>query len=202
MPNKTNRQTKKVILTHWGGVTHICVSKLTIIVSDNGLSPGRCQTIIWTNDGILLIRALGTNFSEILGKIHLFSFKKMRLKMSSAKGRLFSLDLNELTFPCAATASHQGKQSLTCFFPHNSAPWPTNSPSTERSLCGDRFAILTWRINQTTETWRLYQLIEADWRICATFNTASVNVSPLTKCSVTLVSILWTLNLNPTIDEN
>ena len=27
------------ILTHWGRETHICVSKLTIIGSDNGLSP-------------------------------------------------------------------------------------------------------------------------------------------------------------------
>ena len=48
-------------LTHWGRVTHICVSKLTIIGSDNGLSPGRRQAIVWTNDGILLIRTLGTN---------------------------------------------------------------------------------------------------------------------------------------------
>ena len=38
----------------------------TIIGSDNGLSPGRHQAIIWTNDGILLIGTLGTNFSEIL----------------------------------------------------------------------------------------------------------------------------------------
>ena len=30
---------------------HICVSKLTIIGSDNGLSPGRHQAIIWTNAG-------------------------------------------------------------------------------------------------------------------------------------------------------
>ena len=28
-------------LTYWGRVTHICVNKLTIIGSDNGLSPGR-----------------------------------------------------------------------------------------------------------------------------------------------------------------
>ena len=56
-------------LTHWGRVTHICVSKLTIIGSDNGLSPGRRQAIIWTNAGILLIRTLGTNFSEILSAI-------------------------------------------------------------------------------------------------------------------------------------
>ena len=34
------------ILTHWGRVTHICVSKLTIFGSDNGLSPGRRQAII------------------------------------------------------------------------------------------------------------------------------------------------------------
>ena len=28
-------------LTHWGRVTHICVSELTTIGSDNGLSPDR-----------------------------------------------------------------------------------------------------------------------------------------------------------------
>ena len=52
---------------------HICVSKLTIIGSDNGLSPRRRQAIIWTNAGILLIGPLGTNFSEILIEIHTFS---------------------------------------------------------------------------------------------------------------------------------
>ena len=45
-------------------MTHICVSGLTSIGSDNGLSPGRRQAIIRTNAGILLIRPLGTNFSE------------------------------------------------------------------------------------------------------------------------------------------
>ena len=40
-------------LTHWGRVTHIYVSKLIIIVSDNGLSPGRCKAFIWTNDAML-----------------------------------------------------------------------------------------------------------------------------------------------------
>ena len=47
-------------------MTHICVSKLTIIGSDNGLSPGRRQTIIWTNDGILMIGPLWTNIGEII----------------------------------------------------------------------------------------------------------------------------------------
>ena len=72
-------------LTHWGRVTHICVNKLTTIGSDNGLSPGRRQTIIWTNAGILLIGPLATNFSVILSEIHTFSFKKMHFKTSSAK---------------------------------------------------------------------------------------------------------------------
>ena len=71
--------------THWGQVTHICVSKLTIFGSDNGLSPGLCQTIIWSNTGILLIRPLGTNFNEMLIEILTFSFMTIRLKASSAK---------------------------------------------------------------------------------------------------------------------
>ena len=56
--------TGKVInLFNWE--THICVGNLTIIGSDNGLSPGRWQAIIWTNAAILLIGSLGTNFPEI-----------------------------------------------------------------------------------------------------------------------------------------
>ena len=40
-------------------MTHICVSDLNIIGSDNGLSPGRRQAIIWTNAGILKTWILG-----------------------------------------------------------------------------------------------------------------------------------------------
>ena len=76
-------------LTHWGRVTHICVSELTIIGSDSGLSPGRGQAIIWTNAGVLLIGPLGTNFSEILIEIHIIKLKKMHLKMSSGNGGHF-----------------------------------------------------------------------------------------------------------------
>ena len=84
-------------LTHWGRVTHICVGNLAIISSDNGLSPGRHQAIIWTNAGILLIGPFRTNFSEILIEFLTFSFKKMCLKLSSAKWRSFFLGLNGLT---------------------------------------------------------------------------------------------------------
>ena len=77
-------------------MTHIFVGNLTIIGSDNGLSPGPRQAIIWTNAGILEIEPLGTNFSEIQIGIQTFSFKKMHLKMSSAKWRLLRLGINEL----------------------------------------------------------------------------------------------------------
>ena len=84
------------MLTHWGQVTHMCVSKLTIICSDNGLVPGQCQAIIWTNALILLIWSLGTNFSEILIKIFAFSFKKKHLQISSGIWWPFCLALNVL----------------------------------------------------------------------------------------------------------
>ena len=84
-------------LTHWGRVTHICVSKITIIGSDNGLSPDRRQSIIWTNAGLLSIGPLRTYFNENWIKIQKFSFKKMHMKMSSAKWRPSCLGLNVLT---------------------------------------------------------------------------------------------------------
>ena len=89
-------KTPNTLLTHWGRVTHICVSERTIIGSDNGLSPSRRQAIIRTNAGILLIGPSGTIFSESLIEIHTFSFTKMHLKMSSGKWRPSCLGLNVL----------------------------------------------------------------------------------------------------------
>ena len=89
-----------VPLTHWGRAMRICVGNLTIIGSDNGLSPGRRQAIIWTNARIFLIRPLGTNLSEILIRNQIFSFIKMHLKMLSAKWHPFFLGLNVLTHGC------------------------------------------------------------------------------------------------------
>ena len=83
-------------LTYWGRVTHICVSKLTVIGSDNDLSPDRRQAIIWTKAGILLIGPLRTDLSEIFIEILTFSFKKMRMKVSSAKRWPFCLSLSVL----------------------------------------------------------------------------------------------------------
>ena len=85
-----------MILTHRGQVTHICISELTIIVPDNGLSPGQRQAIIWTNARIFSIELSRIDFSEILIKIHEFSFKKMHLKIWSGKCWPFCLGLNVL----------------------------------------------------------------------------------------------------------
>ena len=59
-------------LTHWGRMTHICVSKLTIIGSDNALSPNRRRAIILTNAGILSVGKT----SVILKKIKHFHSRK------------------------------------------------------------------------------------------------------------------------------
>ena len=72
-------------LTHWGRVMHICIGKLTIIDSDNGLLPRWPQAIIWINARILLTEPLGTNFCEMSIEVQTFSLKKICLKLSSAK---------------------------------------------------------------------------------------------------------------------
>ena len=78
-------------LIRCGRVTHKCVSKQSIIGSDNGMSPGRRQSIIWNNDAILSIRPIGTNFDEIVIESHTLSFKKSiwkcRLEMASILSR-------------------------------------------------------------------------------------------------------------------
>ena len=76
---------------------HVCVSKLSIIGSDDGMLPGRRQAIICINAEILLIGPFGTNFSEILIAIQTYPFKKMHLKMLNAKWHPFCLGLNVLT---------------------------------------------------------------------------------------------------------
>ena len=65
-------------IIHWGRVTHIRVSKISIIGLENGL---HLVGIIWTNAGLLSIGSLGTNVSEISITILIFSFMKMHLKI-------------------------------------------------------------------------------------------------------------------------
>ena len=109
-----NKQNIVLLLTHRGRVMHICIGKLTI-GSDDGLSPGRCQAIIWTNAGTLLIRPLGTI------TIYAFSFKKMHCKMSSGKSWPFCLGLNVLK---EIYHSDTRKQKYKCaIVKHNNRKW-------------------------------------------------------------------------------
>ena len=84
------------MLTHLPLVPQYASVNRVNIGSDNGLSPGRRQAIIWASVGILLIGPLVINFSEILIKINTFSLKKMHLKMSSAKLQPFCPGVEEL----------------------------------------------------------------------------------------------------------
>ena len=102
-------------LTRWGRVTHIYISNLTTICSDNGLSPSRRQAIIWNNAGILLIWPIGTNVNEILIDIHPFSIKKIHLKIWSGKWGPSCLGLNVLSRPIA---NHNKPQTMSIIRGH------------------------------------------------------------------------------------
>ena len=71
-----NILTQHHCLTHPGRVTHICVTKLIIIGSDNGLWHGQRQAIIRTNVIILLIRNLVTILVKYSAKSNNFHSRK------------------------------------------------------------------------------------------------------------------------------
>ena len=89
-------------LIHWGWVMHICISKLTIIGSDNDLSPGRHQAIIWINIGILLIGPLGTN--SVKYKSNFFfqekAFENVVRKLGAILSRPQCVNVEILQFTC------------------------------------------------------------------------------------------------------
>ena len=136
-------------LTHWGRATHICVGKLTIIGSDNGLSPGWRQAIIWTIAGILLIGPLGTNFSEILIGIQTFWLKKMHLKMSSAKWCPSRLGLNALKTNVSFDKLHW---SLITWNPSPTPSRPTPSPDKTKSEYNFKYCLVNLFVLCNTAT--------------------------------------------------
>ena len=126
-------------LTYWGRVTHICVSKLGNHWFRFGLSLDRCQAIIRTNAGILLIGPLGTNFTEILIKIYTFSFKKIHLIMMSRKWQPFCFRLNMLM------------NHYVYLFPFQNGWKVWHEVGVQKDICW----ILCW----TTSTWRWARII-------------------------------------------
>ena len=157
------------LLTHWSRVTHICVSKLTIIGSDNGLSLGRRQGIIWTNAGILLFEPLWTNFREILIETYTFSLKKMGMKMSSAKWRPFCLGLNVWT----------GMQSTGQWVP--GMPRLEFSSQQTRTTCLSSLCQLTINIIQQI-WWNI--LYSAHWYIYVLHTL-------LWSCKPSMMTLIW-----------
>ena len=121
-----------------------------IIGSDNGLSPDRRLTMMWTNAGILIIRNLETNFSEILREIHIFSFTIMYLKMSSAKWR-----------PCLFVYE-QIRSTVTTMtglfikYIHTGHSLNTSYSLPEARTVGSLLRGCSWRLNvKTTSHWNL-----------------------------------------------
>ena len=134
-------------------MTHICVSKITIIGSDNGLSPGRRQAIIWTSVGILLIGPLGTNFSEILIEIYTFSFAKRHLKISSGKWRPFCLGLNVLIIYVTPVP-----HSLWGTRPVTSRHFLYNRNSDMGLILWNVIYIICWQTQRDVVTWQIWQM--------------------------------------------
>ena len=128
VPHRRKGPVYSAYLTHWGRVTHICVSNLTIIGSDNGLLPGRHQAIIWTNAEILWIGLIGTNVSETAIEILTVSFKKMYLKW-----RPFCLSLN-VFIPSATMVLTWLACNIPVSIPEGEILYGTKSPIAKETL--------------------------------------------------------------------
>ena len=132
------------------GLVYMASEILVIIGSSNGLSPGRLQAIIWTNARLLLIWPLGTNFSEIVIEIDIFSFKKMHLKISSGKCRPFCLGLNVLS-QCYISVA---KKKLHTITPVHT--FRENNPAHKRLLHPSQWMFTTHLFNYMYILWQLW----------------------------------------------
>ena len=154
-------------LTHWGRVTHICVNKLTIIDSDNGLSPSRRQAIIWTYDDSWPISSYKEQYSVNFNpKSNIFiqenAFESVVWKMAAILSRPQCVNLRQLSSSLQRTTSGRlSSQASTIFrtaaqiesslspskqasITHPSTiPWTPSSPTIARHSLSDS-ASLIW----------------------------------------------------------
>ena len=80
----------KPMLTHWGRVTYICVSKLSHYWTlDNGLAPIQCQTMIWS-DIVWSTAPLGTKEVQFQSKFKHFYSRKCIWKCHLQNGIYFT----------------------------------------------------------------------------------------------------------------
>ena len=148
-------------------MTYICVGNLTIFGSNNGLSPGRRQAIIWTNTGILLIGPLGTHFSDILNEILTFSFQENTFEsVVWEMARAFHLGLNVLRTvrQSFAVGGWDGMDMCSMPCPVSKLPQIYRCPAPEGNVGLERLCLnvsimismyVAWLVlNHKTDAWR------------------------------------------------
>ena len=116
------------------------------IGSGNGLPPVRRQAIAWSNADSLSIGPIGSNFIENWIEILTFSYKKIRLKMSSAKWRPFcpggdALNTYLMTWPVYDKKDfvYTTTMSLTYVLMQQQFMWHRNQKSDECISKGTEF---------------------------------------------------------------
>ena len=102
-------------MSHWGRVRHICVTKITIIGSDNGLAPIRRQAIIWTNAGIMLFWTLRNKLQWNFNQNPYIFNQENAFENAVWKMEAICLGLNVLF--------RQTKKTNQCRWSHNLRRW-------------------------------------------------------------------------------
>ena len=126
------RSYRHVIKNHCGWVTHICVGNLTIIGSDNDLSPGRRQVIIWTNSGIFLIGHL----SKSIHFIQENAFKAIVCRMAAILSRPQYVNTNGIQMWSQWTHDVI-LESLVCQNVVSASLWRNNDANITSLVCWD-----------------------------------------------------------------
>ena len=176
-----------VPITHSVRATHICVSKLTIIVSGNGLASGWRQAITWTNAGILSIGPLETNFSEIFfnRNFHIFIqenafenvVKKLAdiLSLPQCDNAWFSeMPGRRPQYGICSQLCHGGGHTVRCCHYLNQLKWSYKKCINEMvwywygSIM--LFCFILWRFTGRNSVLINGWLVEAGWRIYASLN--------------------------------
>ena len=132
-----------ISVIYWDRVTHICVGNLNIIGSNNGLSPGRRQAIIWTNAGILLIRPLGTNIQWNLDRNSYIFIQEKAFKTSSGKRRPFCPGRNVFLIRIIDLHNRWSSVVTFCLFWHNLAMYRPVSNWTQTEPAYDD--VIKWK---------------------------------------------------------
>ena len=122
----------------------------------------------------MLIGLSGTNFSDILIKIQIFSFTKMHLKISSAKRKPFCPWGDELSWPQSPKACYSfTSQHLTDIFHRQFTGWSI-------TCCQTIKVSMQWWIEEghgNFITWKQYWKLSMHWEILRQIESAQFKLS-------------------------